>query len=399
MHTAAIIGISGYGRFHLLALLDQVLQGRLQFLAATIVNPDDEAVLCARLRSLGCEIFPSTAAMWAKFAGKIDLCFIPTGIHQHAPMTVEALKAGANVYVEKPLAGSLAEIREIQHEEKACGRFVAVGFQDTYAENTMTIKRRLLDGDFGQLKRIVVKGLWPRSSAYYKRNNWTGRLHVGGRPVFDSPANNACAHHLHIALFWAGTDLETSAEISGVQAELYRARPIESFDTCCLRAALPRDAELLAYLTHSCTEDRSPSLIIETSGARIVWSHEQSCVITRSNGQVEQQRLNGTVESRILAVDAVVARLTDKSRFISGTSQAAAHTRLIEMLHASCAVNDISPSYLQHRSTPSGDWVAIPGIENLIDQASDEAAMFSELGAPWLPKASPPLLNRQFASV
>src|SRR5262249_27125386 len=136
MKNAAIIGISGYGRHHLLMALEQALQRRLRLVAATVVNQEEESFFCARLRAAGCEIFSSTAEMWARWAGKVELCFIPTGIHLHAPMTLEALEAGANVFVEKPLAATSAEAARIARTEQATGRFVAVGFQDIYTDST-----------------------------------------------------------------------------------------------------------------------------------------------------------------------------------------------------------------------------------------------------------------------
>ena len=109
LKTAAIIGISRYARYHLLMALEQALHGKLRLAAAVVVNPVEEAFFCQRLRSLGCEIFHDTRTMWSRWAGRIDLCLIPTGIHLHAPMTLEALESGACVLVEKPLTASVAE--------------------------------------------------------------------------------------------------------------------------------------------------------------------------------------------------------------------------------------------------------------------------------------------------
>src|SRR6266480_3792717 len=99
MKNAAIIGISNYARHHLFIALEQTLQSRLRLVAATVVNQEAEAFFCGRLRRLGCEIFASTGEMWARWSGRVDLWFITTGLHLHAPMTLEALRAGANVLV------------------------------------------------------------------------------------------------------------------------------------------------------------------------------------------------------------------------------------------------------------------------------------------------------------
>ena len=93
MKSAAIIGISRYARYHLLIALEQMLHGKLRLVAAVVINPEEEAFFCSRLRKLGCQLYRSADAMWQDWSGRIDLCFIPTGIHLHAPMTLQALNA------------------------------------------------------------------------------------------------------------------------------------------------------------------------------------------------------------------------------------------------------------------------------------------------------------------
>lgn len=55
------------------------------------------------------------------------------------------------------------------------------------------LKARLLAGEFGRLKQSAMLGSWPRSSAYYGRAEWAGRLMLGGERVLDSPIGNAMA--------------------------------------------------------------------------------------------------------------------------------------------------------------------------------------------------------------
>ena len=55
----------------------------------------------------------------------------------------------------------------------------------------------------------MVEAAWPRYFNYYARNNWAGKLAMNGTWVFDSPVNNACAHYLNLALFWAGAAILT----------------------------------------------------------------------------------------------------------------------------------------------------------------------------------------------
>src|SRR5690606_37279986 len=106
--------------------------------------------------------------------GRIDLCLIPTGIPWHARMTIAALRAGANVLVEKPLAGSIAEVEAVHAEEKRSGKFVAVGFQDLYDPGTAWLKKELVSGTIGTIQAVRFLGLWPRRRSYFTRNEWAG---------------------------------------------------------------------------------------------------------------------------------------------------------------------------------------------------------------------------------
>ncbi len=383
MKTAAIIGISHYARHHLLMALEQMLQGRLRLVAATVVNQEEEAFFCQRLRGLGCEIFADPAAMWEKFAGRVDLCFIPTGLHLHAAMTLQALQCGASVLVEKPLAASLAQAAAIRQLEQRTGRFVAVGFQDLYTDSTWDIKQLLLDGGIGQLRHISLVGLWPRPAAYYTRNDWAGRLSRDGLPVLDSPINNAFAHFLNLALFWAGPAAAVSARVQRVECELYRTQAIESFDTCCARVTLSGGVQLRFYVTHSCHEERVPRLRLEGSLGSLEWEQESHYKVLRLAHPAEEHSVPGKFETKLMMADAVLARLEGRPARVCTTAIASEHTRLIETIHAAAAITPVGPRYLRRRETTTGRWTELRGIEAASDQADTQKCLWSELGTPW----------------
>lgn len=58
---------------------------------------------------------------------EIDGVIIVTKADSHMPLTVEALKAGKHVYVEKPLAETEEECHKITEAQKETGKLVAVG--------------------------------------------------------------------------------------------------------------------------------------------------------------------------------------------------------------------------------------------------------------------------------
>jgi len=125
--SACVIGVSGFGRTHYDDLMREVEAGRMRALGATVINQDEEQEKCERLLSLGCRLFTDHREMLDKLSGKIDICFIPTGIHLHAAMSIDAMRAGADVLVEKPVAATVQDVRRMQACERDTGRFGAVG--------------------------------------------------------------------------------------------------------------------------------------------------------------------------------------------------------------------------------------------------------------------------------
>ena len=242
-----LIGVSGYARIYLQLVRELHDRGEINLVAAVVINSGEEPEAVGELQRRGATLYPGYEEMLAAHAGRLDLCLVPTGIPWHARMTVAALKAGANVLVEKPLAGSLADVAAIRDAERVSGRFVAVGFQDVYSTDAIWLKSRLCEGAIGRIQSIRFVGLWPRGTAYFERNHWAGRLQADGASVLDSPLNNAFAHFVNLALFFAGSEPGKSARARLESAELFRAHAIESFDTGVVRATSPRRRFILVW--------------------------------------------------------------------------------------------------------------------------------------------------------
>ncbi|MDR0902669.1 MAG: Gfo/Idh/MocA family oxidoreductase [Opitutaceae bacterium] len=394
MHSIALIGISGFARTHLFLAMEQMAQGRARLVAATVINQREEAFLCSRLRSAGCAIHASTEEMWSEWKGKIDLCMIPTGIPYHAPMVIEALRAGAHVFVEKPLATTTDEVARIIAAEEETGKRVAVGFQDVYRSETQMIKRRLSAGEFGRLHSATVLGLWPRPPDYYARNGWVGRLRLdNGLNAFDSPVSNAFAHFINLALYWASPSPAETAAVDSLEASLWRAQPIESFDTVALHAGLNTGAELFAYFSHACAEVRDATVGLETEKALIKWTHLKRCdIIWRERAASrpdEHIKLLGPMETRLSMMDAVMGWLAGSGDFVCTAAMARAHAGLVERLHASTPIHDMSGEALAPAGAPGASTRVIRDIERVFQRAAEKRLMPGQACGRWLKTAVP----------
>jgi len=186
---------------------------------------------------------------------RADLVVISSPIHLHADHTCTALAAGSHVLLEKPAAGSTADVDRMIAARDRAGRFVAVGFQWSFAEPVLALKADIMRGRLGRPLRGRALTLWPRTEAYYSRNEWAGRRRdAAGRWILDSPASNAMAHHLHNLLFLLGGAMDRSAEPLLMEARLTRANDIETFDTVAVRLATDSGAEILFLASHAIAE-------------------------------------------------------------------------------------------------------------------------------------------------
>ena len=221
--TVALVGLGGYGHIYVNALLDPRSASRVSFVAG--VDPAFEA--CTRLAELNekrIPIFRSLEEFCA--AGRADLVILSTPLQLHCEQACFAMAQGSHVLCEKPLGAHPDQARQMIEVRDRSGLQLAIGYQWSFSAAIQNLKRDISAGRYGRPKRLRTRVYWPRDEKYYGRSSWAGRQRdQAGRPVFDSPANNACAHHLHNMFYVLGETPQRSDWPSMVQAELYRATP------------------------------------------------------------------------------------------------------------------------------------------------------------------------------
>ena len=393
--SVCLIGVTGFGRVHYNDLVDEHRRGRMRLRAVTVWNPDECPEQVALLRRLGCEIFDDWRAMLDACRGQCQLGFIPTGIHWHRPMTIAALEAGMNVFVEKPVAATVQDVRAMQAAERASGRWVAVGYQSMYAAEMPFIKETILSGRLGRLRSVKCYALWPRNDAYYARTAWAGRLRLGDDWILDSPFHNALAHRVNMGLFLAGRALAGSAEPARVKAELYRARPIESCDTAAARIETREGISVSFWLTHVPDDGAAhegPVLEARCDRGRLLWRLDpgdgaKNRLRIESEGEVivdmpSESGFEGT-PLRLAIMDRLRAKLVDPSAFAYGLAAAGAEVVAANAIHDAVDPADFPAESVSRVGTgPETRW-QVKGLSGLIRRAFDEGKLFSEMGVPW----------------
>ncbi len=81
----------------------------------------------------------------------IDAVIVATSDHWHAPVAIAAMKAGKDVYCEKPMTHTIPEALEMAHISRATGRLVQVGSQSVSMESTHKAKEWFDAGEIGRV--------------------------------------------------------------------------------------------------------------------------------------------------------------------------------------------------------------------------------------------------------
>ena len=146
----AVIGVGNRGSY----LLEGVLaQPAAKVLALCDIKPDrlDKAA------SADSRDNPATYSDWRKVLDRkdVDAVFIATPPDLHSEMAVAALEAGKNVYCEKPIGVTPAQVRAVVEAAKKSNKVFVPGQQLRSVEQYVEAVHKIRDGIIGDV--IMVK--------------------------------------------------------------------------------------------------------------------------------------------------------------------------------------------------------------------------------------------------
>jgi predicted dehydrogenase len=379
-----LVGIGGMGQVYVRELLRREGEGLFRIAGAVDPQPN-RCEQYKELRALGVPCFVSLT----DFARnkKAELAVISSPIQFHREQTCLALERGSHVLCEKPAAGTIQDVRAMMTAERGSRRWAAVGYQWSFSRAVQALKGDIRSGLFGRPKRMKCLYLWPRDEGYYARNDWAGRRRdAGGRWVLDSPAQNAMAHDLHNMLYVLGAGPEAGAVPAEVEAELYRAYPIENFDTAAARIVTAEGVEILFYVTHVAEAERGPVFRYEfergvvrcESRASGVWA-ELADGSRRDYGLPDDEPMNKLWRS--------VAGVRDGTRPLCGLEAAAGQTLVINGMQDSMPEIRGFPEALVRAVGEEGSRrLVVAGLGEALAAAYEAGALPSEMGVGWSAK-------------
>ncbi len=110
----------------------------------------------------------------------IDGVIIATPLHEHARITIDALKAGKQVFCEKAMARTLDDIKAMYDAKMETGNILQIGHQRMFDPKCLEAIERIKKGKIGVIGQI---------RAYWHRNNDWRRTLPEGKPELERKIN------------------------------------------------------------------------------------------------------------------------------------------------------------------------------------------------------------------
>lgn len=123
---------------------------------------------------------------------EVDLVLITTRHNQHASMAIEALKAGKNVFVEKPLALTKEELLSVITAYENSNATLTVGFNRRFSPHIQKMKTLL-----GHSQMNVIATM---NAGFIPKDSWVHDLKVGGGRI----VGEAC-HFIDLISYLTGS--------------------------------------------------------------------------------------------------------------------------------------------------------------------------------------------------
>jgi len=385
----AVIGLGGFAQAHHKAIVKIEESGAGRLVCASGRDPSRYKAFMDELgfAKRKVRVFSNHLEMMDTCRAEIDFVLVPTPIHMHMPMHKEVVDRKLACYLEKPPTLDIRELEQMLEVEKRAVRPTLVGFNMVSDPTRHALKKRLVNGEFGALKRASFLGISPRYTPYYSRNSWAGRIEVDGHLVLDSCIGNAVAHNVHNMFLWAGTtEVLAWADVSEVEAELYRGHAVQNFDTVFSRAKCKNGVEVRIAASHACEMPNRHIEYLECEKASIEWLVGKPPVITWKDGKREEMAcdpVGGTIEVCLRSyMDFLqgraarpLTRLVDTRPFV----------QLFDLNYlAAGQMHVVKPEHINRTVVnPGEEQVGIKGVTEACERFIKDATFPSRQNLPW----------------
>lgn len=186
-----IIGCGHIGKRHA-AVLDEADNAEIMGLCDVRL---DEAANLAELYSIK-NVYSDYKELLNSDVDTISIC---TPHYLHKPMAIDSMMAGKDVVVEKPMALSAADAKEMSDLAKKLGRKLYVIKQNRFNVPIQLAEEAIRGNKLGKIFMVECNVLWNRHQGYYDQSDWRGVKSKEGGALFTQ-----ASHFIDILTWWFG---------------------------------------------------------------------------------------------------------------------------------------------------------------------------------------------------
>jgi predicted dehydrogenase len=279
------------------------------------------------------------------------------------------------------------------------GKILAIGFQYIASPSIQRIKKLTLAKSLGALISAKSYAGLPRTDQYFRRNYWSGKLCVNGKPIYDSPIQNATAHFLNNMLYIAGESKHESAVPREIYGENYRANDIDSPDTQFIRVITTNRIMITFFASHAVGTVIDPKMELSYERGKVIWHRNgQTEVLHKKNSEytVREEFADGDVSIRDELFRDVIDSVRENRRPLVDIDNSWQHTACVEKLFETGEIVTIDNKYLETlevekqfyksmdtKASEKPQLTVIKGLESLMESMYVEENSFYEQGVPW----------------
>ena len=160
-----VIGCGGISHFHMNGYKELEAEGRVELVTCCDIDGGKVVKFAEKYG------FPRsyTDAEEMMKNEELDCVSVCVWNSAHKDCTIAALRGGANVLCEKPMALNAKEAQEMYDEAKKVGKLLQLGFVRRFGEDAEAVQKLVSEGTFGDRYYAKANPCCAGSSLYYGR--------------------------------------------------------------------------------------------------------------------------------------------------------------------------------------------------------------------------------------
>ena len=134
---------------------------------------------------------------------KPELVAIATESGEHARIALDCIRHGINVIIEKPIALSMKDAKEIIEEAKKYNVKVCANHQNRFNKAIQKMHLAIEENKFGKIFHGTAHICWNRGKQYYDQAPWRGTWAQDGGALM-----NQCIHDIDLLRWMMGNEVD-----------------------------------------------------------------------------------------------------------------------------------------------------------------------------------------------